>query len=99
MRPPRSIQQIKALFKQEPANKVALDMNEVIQEVLHLVSNELQRKKISILVELSPGLPMTLADRVQMQQLMINLVNNGVEAMDGVSHRLKRSFCDPEATA
>jgi PAS domain S-box-containing protein len=86
------IQQIRALFKQEAANKVALNMNEVIQEVLHLVSNELQRKNITVLMELSPGLPMTMADRVQMQQLMINLVNNGIEAMDGVIHRPKRLF-------
>jgi len=84
------IHQIRMLFEQEAANKVALDMNEVIREVLHLVSNELQRRDISVLTELSRDLPITLADRVQMQQLMINLVNNGIEAMDGTSHCVKR---------
>jgi PAS domain S-box-containing protein len=84
------IQRIRALFRAETANKVALDMNEVIQEVLHLVSNELQRKRVSVQLELSPELPATLADRVQMQQLMINLVNNGIEAMDGMTNRSKK---------
>jgi PAS domain S-box-containing protein len=80
------IQRIRALFKQEPANKVPLDMSEVIEEVLRLVSGELQRKQVTIQTELSAGTHMTLADRVQMQQLMINLVNNGAEAMDGVPY-------------
>jgi PAS domain S-box-containing protein len=79
------IQRIRALFKQEAPNKVGLDMNEVIEEVLRLVANEFQRRKIEIKTELSPNLPKASADLVQMQQLMMNLVNNAVEAMDGVS--------------
>ncbi|WP_158790822.1 PAS domain-containing protein [Granulicella sp. L60] len=84
------IQRIRALFKQEIANKAPLDMNEVIHEVLRLVSNEVQRKRVNVRMELSLEVPMTLADRVQMQQLMINLVNNGIEAMDGVAYGTKQ---------
>jgi len=84
------IQRIRALFKQEPANKVPLDMSEVIEEVLRLVSGELQRKQVTVQTELSAGTHMTLADRVQMQQLMINLVNNGAEAMEGVPYSTRQ---------
>lgn len=80
------IQRIRALFKRETLNKVELDMNEVIEEVLRLVANEIQRKHVSVQIELSRELPKILADRVQMQQLMINLVNNAIEAMEGAAY-------------
>jgi PAS domain S-box-containing protein len=83
------IQRIRALFKQELPNKVELDMNEVIEEVLHLAANEIRRKHVGVQTELSQELPKTMADRVQMQQLMINLVNNAIEAMDEITYRTK----------
>jgi PAS domain S-box-containing protein len=83
------VQRIRALFKQAPPIKVALDLNDVIAEVLRLVSSEVERKKISIETDLAPDLPRTTADRVQMQQLMINLVHNAIESMDSVHGRPK----------
>jgi PAS domain S-box-containing protein len=78
------IHRIRALFKQALPNKAVLDMNDVIAEVIRLASNEIQRKKIKIETDLAIDLPLTSADRVQMQQLMINLVQNAIEAMETV---------------
>lgn len=96
------IQRIRALFKQAVPNKLRLDMNEVIAEVLRLVANEVERKDIRIETDLQSDLPKALADRIQMQQLMINLVHNGIESMDNVHDRLKRlilrSKCGKDST-
>lgn len=81
------IRRIRALFKQEAPNKVELNVNEVIEEVLRLITNEVQRRHVSIRTELSRELLMALADRVQLQQVMINLINNAIEAMDAVTDR------------
>ena len=78
------IQRIRALFKQAIPNKVLLDLNDVILEVLPLVSNEATRKNIKIETNLLSNLPKVAADRVQMQQLMINLIHNGLDAMSSV---------------
>jgi PAS domain S-box-containing protein len=78
------INRIRALFKQALPNKVVLDMNDLIVEVVRLASNEIQRKKIRIETDLALNLPVTWADRVQMQQLMINLVQNAIESMETV---------------
>jgi C4-dicarboxylate-specific signal transduction histidine kinase len=83
------IHRIRALFKQALPNKVVLDMNDVILEVIRLASNEIQRKKIRIETDLALNLPVTSADRVQMQQLMINLVQNAIESMETVVDRPK----------
>jgi PAS domain S-box-containing protein len=78
------IQRIRALFRQAIPNKVLLDLNDVILEVLPLVSNETARKNVRMEMDLLDDLPLTAADRVQMQQLMINLIHNGLDAMDSV---------------
>jgi PAS domain S-box-containing protein len=83
------IHRIRALFKQALPNKAVLDMNEVIAEVIRLASNEIQRKKVRIETDLALDLPVTSADRVQMQQLMINLVQNAIESMETVADRPK----------
>jgi PAS domain S-box-containing protein len=81
------IQRIRALFKQTIPNKLHLDMNEVVSEVLQLVSPEFRRKNIKVEIDLDPALPNTAADRIQMQQVMINLVHNGIESMENVHDR------------
>jgi PAS domain S-box-containing protein len=83
------IHRIRALFKQVVPSKAVLEMNDVIAEVIRLASNETQRKGISIESDLVLDLPRTSADRVQMQQLMINLVQNAIESMEGVTGRPK----------
>jgi PAS domain S-box-containing protein len=83
------IHRIRALFKQALPNKVVLHMNDVMAEVIRLASNEIQRKKIRVETDFALDLPVTSADRVQMQQLMINLVQNAIESMETVVDRPK----------
>ncbi|MGY3496366.1 PAS domain-containing sensor histidine kinase [Bradyrhizobium sp. USDA 4502] len=78
------IRRIRALFKQTSSTKVPLDINEVIEEVWRLAQHEFIRKGITIELELTQALPPILADRIQIQQVLINLIRNGAEAMEGV---------------
>jgi signal transduction histidine kinase len=66
---------------------VPLDINHVVREVVALVQRELTSHQASLRLELAPALPMILGDRVQLQQVMINLVMNGAEAMQSVTDR------------
>jgi PAS domain S-box-containing protein len=81
------IARIRGFIKKMPAEKGELDVNEVIQEVLALVGPELQKNRVAVKRELGKTLPLVLADRVQLQQVLLNLVVNGVEAMTAVTDR------------
>jgi PAS domain S-box-containing protein len=78
---------IRAFIKKEPAEKSALDINEVIQEVLILAGRELYENQVLPEHQLKTALPVVLADRVQLQQVLLNLVMNGIEAMAAVTDR------------
>ena len=78
---------IRAFIRKEPAEKSELDINEVIQEVLLLSGRELNDNRVSLDRELRTDLPPVLADRVQMQQVLLNLIMNGIEAMAEVTDR------------
>jgi PAS domain S-box-containing protein len=81
------VRRIRALFRQAAPIKAQVDINEVITETLRLMSYETQRAKVSIETDLETDLPLTLADRVQMQQVIVNLVQNAIEAMEEVINR------------
>jgi signal transduction histidine kinase len=66
---------------------VPLDVNDVVKEVIALVQRELTSHRVSLRMELAPALPMIFGDRVQLQQVIINLVMNGIEAMQSVTDR------------
>ena len=83
------IRRVRALAKKTDIEKVPLDVNDVIREVIVLVQRELISHQVSLRMELAPTLPMVLADRVQLQQVMINLVMNGIEAMRSVTDRTR----------
>jgi PAS domain S-box-containing protein len=78
---------IRALIKKAPAVKQVVDINEVIQEVLALVGPELRKNRISVEHQLTKTLPLVTADRVELQQVLLNLIMNGIEAMAGVTDR------------
>jgi signal transduction histidine kinase len=84
------VRHIRALFKKTALEKVALSVNEVIDEVLSLIHNETVRKRIAIETDLETKLPLTLGDRVQLQQVIFNLLLNGIEAMEAVADRPKK---------
>jgi signal transduction histidine kinase len=66
--------------KREPRMQ-ALDINSVVADTLHLVSGEAKRRAVEIRTELNQGLPLAFGDRTQLQQVLINLTINGMEAM------------------
>ena len=81
------IQRVRALAKNTSVEKAPLEINNVVREVIALVQRELIGHQVSLQTELAPALPMTLGDRVQLQQVIINLVMNGIEAMQPVTDR------------
>jgi PAS domain S-box-containing protein len=78
---------IRALIKKEPAEKNPLDINEVIQEVLVLAGRELYENQVLLDHQLTTDLPFVLADRVQLQQVLLNLIMNSIEALTAVTNR------------
>jgi len=81
------IARIRAFIKKGPVEKSALDVNEVIQEVLVLAGRELYENQISVERQLTASLPLVSADRVQLQQVLLNLVMNSIEALSAVTGR------------
>ncbi|WP_245334923.1 PAS domain-containing sensor histidine kinase [Bradyrhizobium mercantei] len=81
------IQRVRALVNKTADQRAELDINEVINEVIGLVQHELQRHLISLHLDLTPALPPVFADRIQLQQVILNLVLNGIEAMQPVTDR------------
>jgi C4-dicarboxylate-specific signal transduction histidine kinase len=81
------IRRVRALANKTEIEKVPLDVNEVVRETIPLVQRELISHQVLLRMELAPALPMILGDRVQLQQVIINLVMNGIEAMQSVTDR------------
>jgi C4-dicarboxylate-specific signal transduction histidine kinase len=81
------IRRVRALANKTEIEKVPLDVNDVVREIIALVQRELIVHRVSLRMELAPALPEILGDRVQLQQVMINLVMNGIEAMQSVADR------------
>ncbi len=79
------IQRVRALVNKSRIEKAPLDVNEVVSETVALVQRELISHRVSLRVELALSPPMILGDRVQLQQVIINLVMNGIEAMQSVT--------------
>jgi C4-dicarboxylate-specific signal transduction histidine kinase len=81
------IRRVRALANKTDFEKVPLDINDVVKEVIALVQREMDSHRVSLRIELALALPMILGDRVQMQQVIINLVMNGIEAMQSTTDR------------
>ena len=79
------ISRIRALAKKAPPQKDWLDINETIGEVIAMVRNAVQRNQISLQTQLANDLPLILGDRIQLQQVILNLLINAIEAMSEVS--------------
>jgi PAS domain S-box-containing protein len=81
------ITRIRALVRKADEEKAQLDMNHAIQEVAALAQGEVGRNRVAVRMELAADVPPVLGDRVQLQQVILNLVMNGVEAMASVADR------------
>ncbi|MET4021276.1 MHYT domain-containing protein [Bradyrhizobium sp. S3.2.12] len=79
------IGRIRSLVKKEPPRKDALEVNEAIAEVVALTRGEVMKNNVSVQTQLAEGLPLIQGDRVQLQQVILNLIINAVQAMSGVS--------------
>jgi C4-dicarboxylate-specific signal transduction histidine kinase len=79
------IGRIRALAKKAPSRKDWIDVNETILEVIALARSEVHSNGVSLQTRLGDGMPLILGDRIQLQQVILNLIINAIEAMSGVS--------------
>jgi PAS domain S-box-containing protein len=75
------IDRVRSLYRRGTPQRELLEVNEIIREMIVLLNDTANRNSISIRTEFDPGLPTTKADRVQLQQVLMNLMLNGIEAM------------------
>jgi signal transduction histidine kinase len=81
------IDSIRALFRQSGAPPQPTNVNEIILEVVSLVRGELRDRGLAPLIQLAPELPLVPGNRNQLQQVILNLIRNALEAMDGIQDR------------
>jgi len=101
MRANEVIRRIRALLKKNASEKAPLDINKTIQEVIALAAGELGKNQVLLRTELEADLPPVLGDRVELQQVLLNLILNGCEAMSGVGWQprelvIKTRKCKPD---
>ena len=75
------IHRLRTLLKKGELDPRPCDLNEIVTEVLQLMHSELMQRSVNIRTRLEPSLPLVLADRVQMQQVLLNLIVNACDAM------------------
>lgn len=78
------VQRVRKLMKGAPPDRALVEVNELIDEVMALIRGEVKNLGGSLALNLAPGLPAVLGDRVQLQQVLINIIVNGVQAMAAV---------------
>jgi signal transduction histidine kinase len=80
---------IRGMFKEDSREQVPLDVNQILREIVALVDPELRSQRVSVHLELAERLPQVLGDRVQLKQVIFNLVMNAVDAMSAVADRAR----------
>jgi PAS domain S-box-containing protein len=85
MRAADIISRIRLLFQKGSLQRELVDVNELIREMFVLLRSEANRHSISIRTELAEGIPKVMADRIQLQQVFMNLMINGIDAMNGTA--------------
>jgi C4-dicarboxylate-specific signal transduction histidine kinase len=76
---------VRDLAKKAPLQKVRLNINQTIQDTIVLARREIEQNRVSLRTHLSSDLPLVLADRIQLQQVILNLIINAIEAMNALS--------------
>jgi signal transduction histidine kinase len=93
------ITRLRALFSRKASTLEPLDLNEATREVIALSLSELQRNRIVLQSELADDLPTITGDRIQLQQVILNLVRNASDAMVGVHDRPRQLLIRTEPDA
>ncbi len=92
MRSSQVIARVRALLNKEPPQMRPLTLNAIIREVLALCATDLIRAGVTVHTELASGLPEVPGDPIQLQQVMLNLIMNGIDAMSEVTNRPRGLF-------
>jgi len=90
------IQRLRALFRKRQFTPESVDLNEAAREVIALSLGDLQRDGVILLSELAADLPLVVGDRVQLQQVILNLLRNASDAMAGVVDRPRQLLIKTE---
>lgn len=83
------LRRVRALSKKSDAHVAALDVNDAINDVVALLQRELMAHRVLLRLDLAPRLSPVLADRIQLQQVLINLLMNGIEAIQAAGHQAR----------
>jgi len=89
MRASDMIKHIRALVRKNDAQRELLNVNDLIREVLAFTANELTRNLVVIRIDFQPDVPLVMGDRVQLQQVLLNLILNGNDAMSAVEEQAR----------
>ena len=81
------ISRIRSLIKKASTERAPVQLNEVAEEMAVLAESQALRNHVSVVMDLTPDMPAVLGDRIQIQQVVLNLIMNGIEAMTGVTER------------
>lgn len=87
------IRRLRAMLRKEKLDYDALSINEIVQDVLRLINSDILNRGISASTELAPDLPTISGDRVQLQQVLLNLVINACDAMQGIDGERTLTVC------
>ena len=83
------IEKIRLIFNPDSSPQALLDVNNLVREVITLVRGEIENHRVSVRTELANNLPLVSANLSQLQQVIVNLVTNAIEAMHGVADRYR----------
>ena len=86
------INRIRSMSRKGDSKRQLMDINEVIREIIAMLHNEAQRHSVTIRADLDGSLSKVMADSVQVQQVMMNLIMNGIDAMREVTDRPRELF-------
>ena len=81
------VSRVRGLVKQADAERTKFDVNEIINEVIALLQRELATQRVLVRLDLAPALPLVVADRIQLQQVIINLLMNGIESLQAITSK------------
>jgi PAS domain S-box-containing protein len=93
------ISRLQLQFQKGPLKRELLDVNEVIREMIALLESEATRHNILVVTELAADVPRVMGDRVQLQQVLMNLMINGIDAMKDVDRARKLAIQSQRADA